>query len=446
MMMRTIASLFGCLTATLALSLAQPLVIDFANETEGNDTIALANNLGVVGVDTTNTRRMKVAYGLIAPDDDNDYFRVVLAQTGTYSFRVDCTLDSVLTLYNANGVLVAENDDDDPNNNNLGNRDTSFTNGDSGITLSLNAGVYFVRVRSVAALGLQARFRYALRIFDGSTARDFDPYETSGTNDSFGTAINLSNLADDFTLISNGFLRYRQTDLDYYRIEIGAGNLTVRTIGATDTILTIYDSAFNPLATNDDDPHDPFNPYTSRVALTNLPAGIYYIRVEGFNYFGGRAGGWYDVLITDYAPVRRFISGRINFDRADLSLVPFEMKIYQAGTQNLQYARTFRTNAAGNFSTYTSIMSGTVDIAVRAPTSLTRIIRGVSLNSDVSGLVFNLINGDLNGDNVIDDADLLIVLFNFGTSNAAVDLNGDGIVDDADLLIVLFNFGAVGDN
>jgi hypothetical protein len=27
----------------------------------------------------------------------------------------------------------------------------------------------------------------------------------------------------------------------------------VRTIGATDTIVTIYDSAFNPLAENDDD-------------------------------------------------------------------------------------------------------------------------------------------------------------------------------------------------
>ena len=91
-------------------------------------------------------------------------------------------------------------------------------------------------------------------------------------------------------------------------------------------------------------------------------------------------------------------------------------------------------------------MSGTVDIAVRAPTSLTRIVRGVSLNSDVSGLVFDLINGDLNADNVIDDADLLIVLFNFGSNDAATDLNGDGVVDDADLLIVLFNFGAVGDN
>ena len=56
-----------------------------------------------------------------------------------------------------------------------------------------------------------------------------------------------------------------------------------------------------------------------------------------------------------------------------------------------------------------------------------------------------LTNGDVNGDNVVDDADLLEVQFNFGNSTTApADLNGDGIVDDADLLIVLFNFGAQG--
>jgi hypothetical protein len=56
-----------------------------------------------------------------------------------------------------------------------------------------------------------------------------------------------------------------------------------------------------------------------------------------------------------------------------------------------------------------------------------------------------LTNGDVNGDNGVDDADLLEVLFNFGNSTTApADLNGDGIVDDADLLIVLFNFGAQG--
>jgi hypothetical protein len=50
--------------------------------------------------------------------------------------------------------------------------------------------------------------------------------------------------------------------------------------------------------------------------------------------------------------------------------------------------------------------------------------------------------GDVNGDGCVDDADLLIVLFNFGNTGGQGDVNGDNIVDDADLLIVLFNFGA----
>jgi hypothetical protein len=50
--------------------------------------------------------------------------------------------------------------------------------------------------------------------------------------------------------------------------------------------------------------------------------------------------------------------------------------------------------------------------------------------------------GDVNGDDCIDDADLLAVLFAFGGSDPQADLNGDGVVDDADLLTVLFNFGA----
>jgi hypothetical protein len=50
--------------------------------------------------------------------------------------------------------------------------------------------------------------------------------------------------------------------------------------------------------------------------------------------------------------------------------------------------------------------------------------------------------GDVNGDGCVDDADLLIVLFNFGNAGGQGDVNCDNIVDDADLLIVLFNFGA----
>ncbi len=52
--------------------------------------------------------------------------------------------------------------------------------------------------------------------------------------------------------------------------------------------------------------------------------------------------------------------------------------------------------------------------------------------------------GDVNVDGIVDDADLLAVLFAFGQTGAdlAEDVNGDGVVDDADLLTVLFNFGS----
>ncbi len=52
--------------------------------------------------------------------------------------------------------------------------------------------------------------------------------------------------------------------------------------------------------------------------------------------------------------------------------------------------------------------------------------------------------GDVDANAIVDDADLLAVLFAFGSSGDCLDedVNGDGTVDDADLLAVLFNFGA----
>ena len=52
------------------------------------------------------------------------------------------------------------------------------------------------------------------------------------------------------------------------------------------------------------------------------------------------------------------------------------------------------------------------------------------------------VEGDVNCDRCVDDADLLQVLFNFGGSDPNSDINSDGVVDDADLLTVLFNFGS----
>jgi len=62
-----------------------------------------------------------------------------------------------------------------------------------------------------------------------------------------------------------------------------------------------------------------------------------------------------------------------------------------------------------------------------------------------ANLQFRLLasNGDVDGSGCVDDADLLKVLFAFGSTGAVPeDTNGDNQVDDADLLTVLFHFGS----
>jgi hypothetical protein len=64
--------------------------------------------------------------------------------------------------------------------------------------------------------------------------------------------------------------------------------------------------------------------------------------------------------------------------------------------------------------------------------------------------IVSLINGDTDGNNKIDDADLLNILFKFGNqsswqNNPRVDLNFDNTVNEQDQDIVLGNFGMEGD-
>jgi hypothetical protein len=77
------------------------------------------------------------------------------------------------------------------------------------------------------------------------------------------------------------------------------------------------------------------------------------------------------------------------------------------------------------------------------PQEITRATARIfSMDWEAHGGGFTGVFGNVNGDDIVDDADLLEVLFNFGSEGGSADANGDGIVDDADLLIVLFNFGA----
>ena len=115
------------------------------------------------------------------------------------------------------------------------------------------------------------------------------------------------------------------------------------------------------------------------------------------------------------------------------------------GNGNVVESDTLILDVNGNY-VYLTNQQGVFTVRVKETHWLRQAFRNVNLNTDVT-LNFNLINGDVNNDNLIDDADLLRVLFAFGQqcNDCPEDLNGDGVVDDADLLIVLFNFGRQGD-
>ncbi len=133
------------------------------------------------------------------------------------------------------------------------------------------------------------------------------------------------------------------------------------------------------------------------------------------------------------------LAGRAGFPLG----IPLRLSLQQ-GSSTLQTIDT-TLDAYGRFSERINT-PGTYTVKAKAGTYLSVSVPNVSVASQgFAYLALNFsINGDVTGDDVIDDADLLAVLFAFGSNDPTADLNGDGTVDDADLLTVLFNFGAGG--
>jgi hypothetical protein len=113
------------------------------------------------------------------------------------------------------------------------------------------------------------------------------------------------------------------------------------------------------------------------------------------------------------------------------------------GTQVFTYTATLGAN--GQYAVPID-QTGNIEVLAQVAPGLARKVSLSNVSGPVQQNFLDLTNGDVNGDNVVDDADLLQVLFNFGGSDSASDVNGDSTVDDADLLIVLFNFGSAGDS
>jgi len=120
------------------------------------------------------------------------------------------------------------------------------------------------------------------------------------------------------------------------------------------------------------------------------------------------------------------------------------LKFYQAPTNDIWYSTLIVSGQSGIKYVALVIPQGNQygqDPTLNASSRTTSSLRYTNF-TDVRVIAQVGPEGDVNGDGCVDDADLLIVLFNFGNAGGQGDVNNDNIVDDADLLIVLFNFGA----
>jgi hypothetical protein len=128
------------------------------------------------------------------------------------------------------------------------------------------------------------------------------------------------------------------------------------------------------------------------------------------------------------------------------------VEIRDPGTATVVQNLTGKLNANGTF-TFATTLSGTYDVSVKASHWLRKTMPSVTLTgtSFTSGLSCAVVNGDVNGDNTINLADLMAIAAAWrstpGSSNwnANADVNGDGVVNLEDWMIVARNWRLTGD-
>lgn len=106
---------------------------------------------------------------------------------------------------------------------------------------------------------------------------------------------------------------------------------------------------------------------------------------------------------------------------------------------------------SGDGSYATPIPLGPFSLSIKFGTFLRRTLALNNPLGELTDVDFDLVNGDVNGDNSIGIADFLQLRAAFGSSNGSsnwnpnADLNGDGAVGIADFLVLRRNFGRAGD-
>ena len=143
-------------------------------------------------------------------------------------------------------------------------------------------------------------------------------------------------------------------------------------------------------------------------------------------------------------PVSISLTGNVDLADfgGDITDVPVTVEL-NATPYNLNLA------SDGKF-TILDVAPDTYDVRIKASHWLAKTTSGVEVAGNTDIGTITLINGDINGDNGIDESDLAIMsndwyLATPDASNANSDLNGDGGVDESDLAIMSASWYLGGD-
>ncbi len=166
----------------------------------------------------------------------------------------------------------------------------------------------------------------------------------------------------------------------------------------------------------------------------NMPLGNQTVRAE-FEGDSTYAASFSTNTLT-VQPVR--VQGQVTLQGVSNPQGTAVRFVLQAGSQQETINTTLGANGSFAFDTQ---LSGAANVRLTTPSGVWLCTQTNTMLNNITTLNFTMNAGDLNQDGVIDDADLLLVLFAFGSNNPQADVNRDGVVDDADLLVVLFNFG-----
>ena len=161
-------------------------------------------------------------------------------------------------------------------------------------------------------------------------------------------------------------------------------------------------------------------------------------------------GNEHALLLTPYASV----SGKVTLQDfvGDPTQQSVCFELLSPGTTTVLETDWVYLNADETYQFSTGLV-GKFDVEAQGQTWLSKRISNVTLGVGgvVTGLSFSLVNGDVNGDDVIDLADLVEIAAAWRSTpdsdnwDPCADLNGDGVVNLADWMIVAKNWRKSGD-